>query len=307
MKKFIQFQLWRECASNCSFCYLKGMKDVHNKADALIQTIEYIKSLDFSQYNEIGLTGGEFFAKQLSSIRIANLFYSLNAILAKLLYAKKISKVYITTSLLAKDLSELFECLDIYKHYKVSNQVLICTSYDTKYRFKNEISEELWKSNMKHIYSIYPEVMLHTEIICTQDFISKVLNNKISIKQLEKEYHTKINYIKPQCNTTAKTKEEFDKQLPNFLLHRQDFLRFLKKCKTENLLDLNELFNYSLHSDEYAYFDENNKMHILKDRCKNFNEGCLELSKLVGRTLSVLEYIDSNASIDNDVNFFKEV
>lgn len=306
MTKFIQFQLWRDCSSNCDFCYLKGMKDASSKENALIQTIEYIKKLDFSKYSEIGLTGGEFFAKQLSNKRVRDLFYCLNNVLARLLYDKKISKVYITTSLLTKDLSQLIDCLDIYKHFHVTSQVLICTSYDTQYRFKNKNSEELWKSNMKQLYSIYPEVMLHTEIICTQDFILKVLNNSFNLRTLEKEYHSKINFIKPQCNTLAKTKEDFDKDLPNFLLHRQDFLEFLKKCKNENLLDFNELFNSNLHSDTYVYFDENDRMKIL-NRQNKFKENCLEVAKSAGRSLAVLDYLDSDLSIDDDVDFFREI
>lgn len=306
MTKFIQFQLWRQCSSNCDFCYLKGIKDTSNKLDAIEQTIQFIQALDFSEYSEIGITGGELF-----DLKISHQYYQqllqLFDVLARLLQDKKIKKVYITASLLYKDLSLLIDCLDTFKHYHVSNKVLLCTSYDTKYRFKNEASERLWKQNMLELYRVYPEVLLHTEIICSQDFIIKVLNNEFSVKDLEKSYHTKVNYIKPQCNTQASSIEEFDKQLPEFVLHRADFLKFLKKCKAENLLEFNELFNYSLHSDTYVYFTHDNKMKVMKDRQSHFVEGCLAISKSVGRDLSVLEYIDSDASIDDDVNFFKEL
>lgn len=303
--RFVQFQLWRDCTCNCDFCYNKGLGNS-----------DKIKSLNFiynkittdpliNKFNEIGFIGGETFGKQLDNPQVKKLFYKVMNIVVDKLKSGQFNKLYITTSLIYKNTDSLIEFIEFIKSHNLTNKLLICTSYDTIYRFKNKISEDLWKSNVNFLHLKYPELLIHTQIILTNDFITKVIEGKFNILEFQEKYKTVIDYIEPSCNSKCKTVAEFNSELPNFFPTRSNFLKFLKFTTSNNLIDLNRFLNPNLRSD-LLYVEYDNKPYEFWGRRKNTDELLKAYCNKMGRTIVYSSYADSAVRLEDDVKAFKD-
>ena len=300
--RFVQFQLWRNCNCNCDFCYNKGMKDT-DQVWSLKAIIDKIQQPIVSKFNEIGLIGGEIFGMYLEDEQVDKLFYQLIDIIIKRIKTSTVNKVYITSALLYKDTSTLYKFLNYIKDSQVIDKFLLCTSYDTKYRFKNENSVRLWETNVEKIHKDFPEVNIHTETILTNDFIKKVLDDQFNIKQFETKYKTKLNFIEPQCNSNVDTKEQFNEQLPDFLPERKLFIKFLHKIWKENQTSITEFLNEQLHSD-LLYLECNGYLYEFMGR-RRFPTLMDSYYRTIGRKFYHLGYCDSDILIEQDVEAFK--
>ena len=303
--RFVQFQLWRDCNCNCDFCYNKGLKDT-NKVWSLNAIINKIKTDSIiNKFNEIGFIGGETFGKQLDDPEVKNLFYVLMQLVVDRVNVGQIKKIYITTSLLYKNTDNLVEFIEFIKNKNILDKVLICTSYDTIYRFKNENSEELWRKNMSFLHNKYSDLAIHTETILTQDFIEKVLSGEFNILKFQKELKTKLNFIEPQCNSNCDTKEQFNRELPRFLPNRKDFIKFIRKVYSEGAINIDEFLNESLHSD-LLYLECDGYLYEFLGR-RRFPTLMDVYYRKIGRNFYHLGYADSDIKMEDDVQSFKEL
>lgn len=258
--RFLQFELWKDCGNNCKFCQNRGLGDV-DKLTSLNFVIEKLKSNEINKYNELGFIGGEFFDTQLNDITIKDKFYDLFTIVAQLVHMNKINKVYVTTALIFDNRTYLIEFIDFLITNKIDNNVLICTSYDTKYRFHTEYHKKMWEDNMLFIKNNYPTIHVHTETIVTEHFINEVLTNKFNIKEFEQTFNTHIDYIEPHTGFYYKDKDDFIKNVPEFLPYRKSFLKFLDYTVIKNkLIDINFLFNKNLKSNDFYINYKNGKL-----------------------------------------------
>lgn len=302
--RFVQFQLWRNCPLTCDFCYNKGIKNT-NKIWSLNEIIKKLNDPIISKFNHIGLIGGEIFGKELSDTHVKELFYKLIDIINDKIKSKSVDQVYITTALLYKDTSSLEEFIQYLISSQVVDKYLLCTSYDTIYRFKNENSVELWERNMWMIRDKYPELRVHTEAIITQDLIEKVLNNEFSVSDFQRKYNTKLNFIEVQCNSNCRTKEEFDKELPRFMPKRKDFLKFMHKISKDPAVNMKEFLNEALHSD-LLYMEVHGYLYEFLGR-RRFPTMMDAYYRRLGRNFFHVGYIDSDVRIEDDVKVFKEL
>lgn len=302
--RFVQFQLWRNCPLTCDFCYNKGIKST-NKIWSLNEIIKKFNDPIISKFNHIGLIGGEIFGKELSDTHVKELFYKLIDIINDKIKSKSVDQVYITTALLYKDTSSLEEFIQYLISSQVVDKYLLCTSYDTIYRFKNENSVELWERNMWMIRDKYPELRVHTEAIITQDLIEKVLNNEFSVSDFQRKYNTKLNFIEVQCNSNCRTKEEFDKELPRFMPKRKDFLKFMHKISKDPAVNMKEFLNEALHSD-LLYMEVHGYLYEFLGR-RRFPTMMDAYYRQLGRNFFHVGYIDSDVRIEDDVKVFKEL
>lgn len=172
----LQFELWQNCNNHCKFCYLNKNRINSTEQEmlkAMNTTIEILDDMP-KEYNAVGLIGGEFFQGQLSTKVLRDTFIKLLQKLAKLLDGEQISQVWITASLMQKNLDEI---IDILKKSGIDKKkLLICTSYDTCGRFENNDSS-IWYSNLKELKQL--GYILHTQTILTSDFIEEALNTNI--------------------------------------------------------------------------------------------------------------------------------
>lgn len=298
---FLQFELWKDCKNHCKFCFNKGLKDIE-KAKSLDFVLDKLE--DIGDANELGIIGGEFFDDQLNDKLVHDKFMQVQKKMQDYVLVGKVKKIYITTSMLFNNLDSIFEVLNSYKEKKILDKLLLCTSYDTIYRFKDIQQEKLWRQNVKQVKQNFPEIMLHVETIMTQDFISKVLDGSFDIAQFKKELDVEVDYLEPNTGSFYDGKEEFNKHLPNFLPKRKDFIKFLKKtCIVDKTIPLFKLFSKNIRSDT-IYLIVNGE-HV-KIECRR------KSSRLVGlygklKILPRFGYIDSNVDIAEDVKLLRSM
>lgn len=238
----LQFELWQNCNNGCSFCYLNGSRII-SSPEKQIEDIEKVRSIINSEklnnYNAIGLIGGEFFQGQLSDPEVKKHWLLLMNDMATYLKEGKIRECWITASLMSDDLTDLYESFDLFPKDK---KILISTSYDEDGRFKSEEQKQIWLNNLKLLHERYPQALVHSQIIVTQTFIDRILNDDTIIKEMlkyagvdfklpglrrkdykqikglnEHSYHAKL----------LDTYQEFPKGF--FIEHRKDFLKFIRK------------------------------------------------------------------------------
>ena len=161
VSKFIQFELWKDCKQGCKFCCNKGATPV-DKTESCKYIRDVLNTLQPNEYDYIGLIGGELFNGEME-LHMNSFFLILRRI--RDLNPKKI---FIATSLLYDIGDYLLPCLKaIDKVLGCLDKIVLCTSWDKNYRFKNQEQLALWAKNMLYLGDKFPQVELHTEIILT--------------------------------------------------------------------------------------------------------------------------------------------
>ena len=250
--RFIQFELWKDCSLGCKFCFNKKQKDV-NKIESLQFVLNKLDDSEMLDYNEIGFIGGEFFNNELKDNDVKQLFYNLFKILSTMHF----EKIYITGALMYDMQQYLIPFLNYLKKLKILEKVLLCTSYDLKYRFYTKEREDLWKNNMLTLHKLYPELKLHTETVITQYFFDAVLNDEFSITEFCNTYHTRLDYIEPTSGLYYKDKQECMKDIPDFFPTKDSFIDFMMKTGVEsNEIDLKTFLSMEIRSNKLYYLDE---------------------------------------------------
>ena len=268
MRNFIQYELWKDCANACKFCFNKGQKDL-DKIESLKFVMDKLDDVDVDEYEEIGFIGGEFFDTQLDEPRVKELFYKLFDKCIDKILSHKIDKLYITTALLFDMNKYLIPFLDYLKNKGVLENVLLCTSFDLKYRFHTEKRRKLWEDNMLKLHQLYPTLRLHTETIVTGFFVNAVLNNEFSISEFCDKFHTHIDYIEAGSGFYYYDKKECAKDMPDFFPTKDNFIKFLYKVAIENKeIDLNTFISPNVRSDK-IYCNYNGKRYIMSNRRKS--------------------------------------
>lgn len=247
--KFIQFELWKDCSIGCKFCCNKGQPKT-DKVKSLNRILEILDT-DISEYNEIGVIGGELFNGEMRDPEVLSLFYTL---LDKI-NALKFSKVYLATSLIYNANDYLIPVLDYLKKLDIINNVWICTSFDPEYRFKTPKHLQLWVNNMLMLNEKYPEVQLHTETIITQHFVDLVLNHNFDIKDFCKRYHTQLDFIEPSSGLFYKDKKDCQSHCPGFFPTKESFIKFI--IKIAPIVNLETMLSMELRSNSLYYYHDN--------------------------------------------------
>lgn len=286
MSKFTMIELWKDCPNKCSFCYNKGQPDVNK-----VSSLQWVNSiLPKIRTSKIGIIGGEFFSGQISNPEVKSLFYELFFILKNMCEKNNIL-LLLNTSLIYN--MELF-LLPFLKELDFK-KLILCTSYDSKGRFTDK-SFELWKYNMLTLKN-FNSISIHTEIILTQHFIDKVIQQEFNPKKFSIKYNTEIDYLFPQQGLCDKTKNELLER--NFFPTRESFLTFLDYCYRNDLLDFSRFLNFNNRADEIYCIINGKRVHI-KDRYK--------YKKSYGNFLPYYYegYSNSSISIYQDIEVFKQ-
>lgn len=298
---FLQFELWKECRNNCSFCYNKGIPFRRNKIKSMQFVKEKLLSTEADKYDKIGFIMGEAFDGQLKTKEEQDLFYELIKITIDKLKDNKINQVYITASLIYKNIDNWFYFCNYLNKHKVLDKFLICTSYDIEGRF-NTIKLALWNDTISKTKKFFPDIKLHVEMILTENFLQAVLNKKFDIKAFENKYDCKIDYIVPFLGygNIYKTKKEMQEKIPNFFPKRKTLYAFLQYVYNNGIFGINDLYlflNINLHSDK-LYFSLDDETFIEKEN-RHVNENKKYYSENI-----IGGYIDSDIHPRKDVEMF---
>lgn len=300
--KFIQYNLWLSCNNNCSFCC--NLKESKEETDAdRIRSLKYVLDLldldEVKEYQRIGIIGGEFFQKQLNNPEIKDLFYQVLEKISGFVQDWMIQFNF-TATLITDNRADLIEFLEFLKSKEILHKSMLCTSYDTIYRFHNDIARKLWIQNMKWLHVAYPELSLHTEFVITQHLIDTVLNNKLNFKDFSQEYCCSVDFLEPVASLISfSSKDSFVQTVSDFLPHRQDFLKFLRKVYSENQVNLRFLLNNELLSDTLYKLCGN---QYIKETHRNLETSIKIFDNSSNSPLPMkLGYIDSDRSMRSDV------
>lgn len=289
----IQFELWKNCTNNCDFCFNKGQtcSDVETKI-RIIKEVKYrIERLNFDYYDKIGFIGGELFGDQIENNDVFLEFCRLFKLCIDLLRNNKINQVNFTTNLLNKNNVRLYHILDLIKSFDLLSRFRLCTSFDSKYRFKDNFN--IWEQNLLYIKENYPELNTHIEILPTQDFIEKCLSNEISINLLKEKYKSYIDYSDLNSGFFYKNKFEMESDVPGFFPKRETFKRWLITGYKNNWFKPEDICNYDVFFNELYMLDNNCQLvqYIRSGHCKQLPYGNVDKS----------DYIDSDNLMYQDV------
>ena len=271
---FIQYQLWQDCSNGCLFCSERCPKP-SNKAFNLGFITGCLGRDEVKNYDEVGIIGGEIFDYQLDDPFIKNMFYTL----LEKICSMHFKKIYIATNLIYDMNKHLVECLDFLRKQSVEDKVLICTSYDTKWRFTPE-TKELWHNNMLRLQKEFPDFHTHIEIILTGDFIDKVLSGEFDIPSFSKYYNSRIDYIEPASGMHYRDKEDLQKVCPNFFPTRKQFISFLmQECVKKKTVDIRCLISYQIRASRIYHLDQGQYVCYEDRRQPGFRVHCLDTTR----------------------------
>ena len=294
--KFIQFELWKDCSMGCKFCCNKGQPKI-DKKESIQYVMDILNSDEINEYNEIGFIGGEFFNGELDSVKED--FYKIFEIVSTL----KFDRIYITASLMYDMDTSLLPFLHYLETLKIIDKVMICSSFDTMYRFKSHTESERWKFNMKRLKEIFPSITLHTEIILTEAFMESVLSDEFNIENFRNYFNSGLDFIEPSSGLFYYDKIEASKDLPKFFPYKSTFIKFLKKVSVDNnWIDLNTLLTMELRSNK-LYFIANGQRLVANDR-RNGDGKCFIPNNKVKYDTG---FIDSDTPMRDVIEYFKEM
>lgn len=288
--KFIQYQLWQDCRNGCKFCSERCQMSVDKKW-ALEFTLNKLDDPEVFDYEEVGIIGGEIFDNQIENEEVRALFYKLMDKLAGMHF----NKIYVATSLIYDMKPYLLPFLDYLRKINIMDKVLLCTSYDLKYRFNVPGKQELWENNMLTLLKDYPDLKTHVETIMTQHFIDAVLNDTFSIKEFCEKYRTRVDYIEPSSGMYYNTKADCEKACPGFFPKKKSFIEFLKKAGLKNKeIDLSCLISYQIRASRIYHLDCGDFVCYEDRREPGFRVKCKDTSKKYE-----LGFIDSEDSMED--------
>lgn len=294
MNKFIQFELWKDCSQGCKFCFNKGQVPV-NKTESCKYVLEKLQELQTGQYDYIGLIGGEFFNGETMYhvqpfLRILRQAYLLNP-----------KKIFITTNLIY-DMSEyLIPALKALKNGpNILNKIVLCTSWDAKYRFHTPEQQALWAKNMLWLHNHFPEVELHVEMILTQHLIDMVNNKELDLATFKKVFNCSLDFIEPSSGLYYTDKYACQKDIPGFFPTKASFIKFLMTIRDN--IDLKTFLSMDFRSNELHYY-EDGCISVAKDRRLNAGR-----CKLRDETRKYdIGFIDSDDTMRDVVIAFEEL
>ena len=249
----IQYELWRECNCNCTYCTLgfdNHKTDNELKLQSMQTAIDEMKNFEPNEHQTVGFIGGEFFQGQLNTPEIKSKFMELIKVANDLLNNHIVKDLWLNASLLIGNQKDLYEAIDLIDD---KTKLWILTSYDSIGRFHTPKMLETWQYHMKNIHNLYPEIKLNTTSILTGDFIEKYLNDNIDIKEFKATYHTNLflkTTVKPG-HLSHLSKQEINNKIGNFFPTQERFQEFLFTFyMREGAEEYHNLFSNDLRADE---------------------------------------------------------
>ena len=264
----IQIRLWNDCYNNCAFCSIKDK--IHKWTSVEDKKARINKLLELSD-DTIGLIGGEFFEGQLHGCEQE--WFNM---------IRKIScdRLYITANLI-HDQYLLEETL------LLRPDILLCTSYDTVGRFKNDIQKHIWLNRVKSLPNVF------CTIVPTQDMLNDPFVEEIKCGINLCEPHLGLDWLDKVDKESYHENLIRDNKIFN-LPKRAELLAWLRKHpRTLELMK-----NYkNTHFSTILGFDDNNNFVCEVENRFNDNNFIAEC----GHPYFSRCYADSDRCLDCDL------
>ena len=295
---FLQYELWKDCSFGCKYCFNQNIKTKKNKTSALSYAINSLHDRCITHGSTIGFMGGEFFDGQLRDPEVYMKFYKL--IGYAIFSLGSTGRLCITTALMSDDLSDWKEFCNFIHSYNYDKNVLVCTSYDSEYRF-NKRTLSNWENAMEYTHKYFPDMKIHVEMILTQYLVDSIMQYPDCIQEFEKRWDCRVDFNIPYlpflCEFVGEDKEKFNERLPGFLPKRKDFLNMIQKYGHK--LDLAAISDHRFHSSELHYSLNEKDWIILPQRDK-METTCTNLRPCA----NCCGYADSDIKMQSDIKMF---
>lgn len=271
----IQYELWRECNCNCTYCTLgfdNHKTDNELKLQSMQTAIDEMKNFEPNEHQTVGFIGGEFFQGQLNTPEIKSKFMELMDKSRWLLDNDYIENVWINVTLTIGNQNDLYDVLKRFEGHK--GNLWLLTSYDTLGRFHSQKMLDNWDYHMKNIHKLYPEIKFNITSILTGDFIEKYLNNEINFTQMMEEYHCSLFFKVPALQKEFyKSNKEMNNAIGHFFPTRDLFLEFLTTFRQTEHPDLwNKLFNIAYRADTLYCQENGDDIEITRNKDNDYME-----------------------------------
>ena len=256
----IQFELWKNCTNGCNFCFNKGCtcSTKEDKIRILKEVYYRLERLNYDYYNKIGFIGGELFGNQIEDEEVFKAFCDLFELCILFVQLGYINQVNFTSNLLNKDNNKMYQILNMIKAKGLLNKFELCTSWDSKYRFKEKLSQFRWHKNMQYIKEHYSELQTHIEILPTQDFCEKCLSGEFDYDKFKSVYNSAIDYSDLNSGFYYKDKFEMEEHVPGFFPKRATFLKWVNTGLKKGWFRIEDICNYSIFFNELYMLDKTN-------------------------------------------------
>ena len=287
--KFIQYQLWSECRNGCPFCLCKDQIPIDKKY-ALNFILDKLNDEEVYDFDEVGLIGGEIFDVEIDAPEINTLFYHILDKICNMHF----KKIYLATNLIYDFDRHLAKCLEFIRERGAQGRILICTSWDSAWRFSTAKKRMLWESNMRRLELENPDFKKHIEIILTGDFIDLVLNNQFDIAEFSKMCNARIDFIEPTSGWYYNDKKQLQAVCPNFFPTKDKFIKFLEQeCVRKKSVNIRWLISNEIRSSRRYQIDCGQFVCQKDRRVEGFQTVCLDPEKKFETG-----FIDSDESIE---------
>lgn len=273
----IEFLLWDNCNNHCKFCFLKGndgkcILDDNKKAQSINLVNDHIHTLNNC---DILLCGGELFDTKFSD-KTNNCFVTMIDTIIKKLKNNDIRYVYVNTNLIYDMDIQLIEFLNKFRCNNLIDRLKFTTSYDLVGRYKDSYSEKLFIDNVHRLRVEYPNMKIIANMVLTKQVCNLILNNDISIKDLQDSLDVDINTI-PYIillDSMAPTKElvmdtllHINNEIPGYLntyikRFTIDQKRVLFKFLGDSLVELTSDTNKCNHSVNFTQYTKEGSCFI---------------------------------------------
>ena len=303
----VLFNLWVDCPNNCDFCFVK-FREHSNKLLKIDQTIDIINQPSFDQYDVVGLIGGELFGQQPPDV--ADRFIDLIDLLIDKVINHKIKRVQLSTAMLYHDCSLLYRTIDRFVGSGTLSNLLLCTSYDVKYRFKNQAAIDLWTDNFDSINRKYPSIRTHVEIICTNALLKAFEQGQFNVDRFIDRFKTEVSFLEPRAFDVNITKQQVIDRMPDFIPERDRFIRFASSILKSNYqsgpLSRDNLMSCNLFTDTFYVLDKDDNYFVIRG-IHNRPSNLFKVDNDKGRTFAKLGYCDSDIAIYDDLTVLKQL
>ena len=310
VRKCFQWELWQCCNNFCTFCVL-GKSSKHTAKERQLKSLtdlkHALKNLDFNEYNNVSLIGGEFFQGQLDDKEVHDSFFEVIEMLCELYMNKKIGSIWCTATLTIGDQSDLYKMLDMFDKAGVrphpdydSSGLWICTSWDKHGRFHKPQYLENWQHHTAKIKEEYPWVKLNTSVILTQEVCEMYIKGEFVPKEFKEKHNTDLVLSPPRIfdmedegfesqnkfktmgeagsldEHITKMKADLEEKLGfRFFPDRRTFRRFILKFSKQDADLYSSLFDVNRTTDElYKNFNDHDDMELHKRNEESNIEAC---------------------------------
>lgn len=297
-----QIELWEECNSRCSFCYLgnnnKQISDIQ-KIQNLNNAINRISNDALYEYVDcLGFIGGEFFQGQLRNEQVKEKFLALMTIASKKLIEQKICEVWISASLLIGNHEDLYQTLDIFSSN--IDKIWLLTSYDTIGRFHSDKQKLDWIQNIQKIKNKYPTINVNITSIVSGDFIERYISKTLDLFEIAGRFNCSC-FLKPTARIAGfiDDKIALNQIIPDFFPSRAKMLKFLMQFKmNEPSFMYDKLFNMSCRASYLELYGHRQKFaHRIK---ANYQEELDEGNDISNQMLPCGHSVQYQCYVDSD-------